>query len=537
MNSTPPPIPASFEDFSRRSLELGILSWFCDCQGNILAGPTSASPAAALDRSPLLREHIRKASLQLTEQPATASPLFEIFPGFFLLPQHDLAGTIVSLLLSAEVWNQPQFASIVKQAELDLPRTRAGLATMLPPDRGGAERLAKVLAHYHADLCQSHAQALTLDQFSSRLSQSFEEISAMFNMAHVLNTFDDPAKAVGLACDQLAHLLPFNWMAIWFGDSQWVVPRLAGQLTRRGALPCPEDQFIILARDICSQTQAADWREVLEPGKHPLASLVNSEVLAQPISREGRTVGILLAGGKLGNDPEISSEEIQYLHANANFIGVFHDNMARLAEQRTQFLGTLHALSAAIDAKDRYTCGHSERVALLTFKMATALKLDRATIEQFRIGGMLHDIGKIGVPESALQKCGRLTEAEFAQIKQHPQIGYNILKDIPAMEQFLPGVLHHHERWDGRGYPHRLAGDQIPLIARCLAFADTFDAMSSSRSYRQALPRSHVLTEIKNCAGSQFDPALADLFLAMDFADFDRLLSARIGQIPATTAA
>ncbi len=124
-----------------------------------------------------------------------------------------------------------------------------------------------------------------------------------------------------------------------------------------------------------------------------------------------------------------------------------------------------------------------------------------------------------------LQKPGALTEAEFEQIKLHPTIGYNILKDIEPLKDVLPGVLYHHERWDGRGYPEGLAGDDIPEVGRLLAIADAFDAMSSHRSYRPALPRQKVLSEIAACAGTQFDPELANLFVILDLSEYDALVA------------
>src|SRR5690606_26088192 len=157
-------------------------------------------------------------------------------------------------------------------------------------------------------------------------------------------------------------------------------------------------------------------------------------------------------------------------------------------------------------AKDRYTCGHSERVAMLARRIAQAAGLSGPQAERVHICGLLHDVGKIGVPEAVLCKPGRLNDEEFALITQHPAIGHRILKDIPMLEDVLPGVLHHHERFDGRGYPSGLAGQQIPLIARIIALADTFDAMSSTRSYRPAMPRERVLAEITREAGSQLDP-------------------------------
>jgi HD-GYP domain-containing protein (c-di-GMP phosphodiesterase class II) len=129
------------------------------------------------------------------------------------------------------------------------------------------------------------------------------------------------------------------------------------------------------------------------------------------------------------------------------------------------------------------------------------------------MAGLLHDVGKIGVPEAVLQKTGRLTDEEFAQIKKHPEIGARILKDIKQVEDIIPGVLHHHERMDGKGYPAGLAGENIPLLGRVICLADCFDAMTSSRTYRKALPLEVALTEIRRCAGTQFDPVLADHFL------------------------
>jgi HD-GYP domain-containing protein (c-di-GMP phosphodiesterase class II) len=138
---------------------------------------------------------------------------------------------------------------------------------------------------------------------------------------------------------------------------------------------------------------------------------------------------------------------------------------------------------------------------------------------------VVHDVGKIGVPEAVICKQGRLTDEEFAMIKKHPEIGYHILKDLAPLRDVLPGVLHHHERYDGKGYPHGLAGENIPLIARVLAVADTFDAMSSTRSYRPALPRERVLAEFEKCAGTQFDPIVAKAMLTIDLTEYDRLVA------------
>lgn len=186
-------------------------------------------------------------------------------------------------------------------------------------------------------------------------------------------------------------------------------------------------------------------------------------------------------------------------------------------------MGSLQALTGTLEAKDPYTRGHSERVALLARMLAEAVEMDPADIERIDLCGRLHDIGKIGVPDRVLCKPDRLTDEEFEMIKQHPRIGFEILDSIPGLAGILPGVLHHHERWDGRGYPDGLEGEAIPMIARVLALADTFDAMSSNRAYRPSRPRNVVLAEFRKCAGTQFAPDLVEPFLDIDFARFDEM--------------
>jgi GAF domain-containing protein len=368
-------------------------------------------------------------------------------------------------------------------------------------------------------------QAPLVDQLSERLSQSYEEINVLFRLSHLLGTDIDPPGTIRIACHEIARVLPFAWLAIWFNDSHEVAPSLCGALEYSTRLPCHEQQFRSIAGDLCGRYRSDQGPHVLVPGDNQLATLTGAEVLAEPIVNNGKCIGILVGGNKGGDDADIASGEIQFLNAAANFLAVFHENILRFAQQRGQYLGMLRALSATIDAKDSYTRGHSDRVAILTAKLAGALALPAMEVEQFRIAGQLHDIGKIGVPEAVLCKVGRLTTEEFAEIKKHPEIGFGILKDIPGMDHILPGVLHHHERWDGQGYPHGLAGEQIPLVARCIALADTFDAMSSVRSYRQPMNRTQVEAEIHRVAGSQFNAELAALFISLDFSDFDSMLA------------
>jgi putative two-component system response regulator len=174
-------------------------------------------------------------------------------------------------------------------------------------------------------------------------------------------------------------------------------------------------------------------------------------------------------------------------------------------------------------------------VALLTSQLAKAAELDEDQVDRFHIAGLVHDIGKIGVPEYVLLKDGGLTDDEFASIRKHPEIGARILRDIPQMEDILGGVLSHHEKFDGSGYPHGISGNDIPLVARMISLADTFDAMSSSRTYRNAMTRNFVLDEMKRVSGSQFDPELSELFFNLDFSRWEQMMIDHQEQVPITT--
>jgi putative nucleotidyltransferase with HDIG domain len=173
----------------------------------------------------------------------------------------------------------------------------------------------------------------------------------------------------------------------------------------------------------------------------------------------------------------------------------------------------LRVLTGAIEARDPYTRGHSARVTALAEELARRLGWSEERLEGLRVGGWLHDIGKLGVSDEVLQKEGRLDERELAQIREHPRLGVKLLLRTAALRQAIPYVLYHHERWDGTGYPSGKAGEEIPLEARVLAVADAFDAMTSDRPYRRALTRREALAEVERCSGTQFDPRIVELFL------------------------
>ena len=203
---------------------------------------------------------------------------------------------------------------------------------------------------------------------------------------------------------------------------------------------------------------------------------------------------------------------------------------ARLYEDlQATFSQTIHGLAKAIDKMDRYTAGHSDRVALYAVYLGTRLGLPPDVLEIVRQSALMHDIGKIGCVLN-LNKPGKLSQDEYEIFKKHPGFGKDILEPIKFLHPLIPGVHLHHEMWNGRGYPLGLAGNDIPLIARIIAVADTYDAMTSDRAYRRALPHDVAVTEIERCAGSQFDPSISGIFIEgiEDYRDEKRNVGANV---------
>jgi hypothetical protein len=188
--------------------------------------------------------------------------------------------------------------------------------------------------------------------------------------------------------------------------------------------------------------------------------------------------------------------------------------MGQFAEQQRAYAATMNALCQAVETKDYYTRGHGDRVSRGSVMIARKIRMSPDRTDAIRFAGMLHDVGKLGVPTQVLQKTGLLTEEEFAAIQLHPMRGLEIVREIGFLYEALNGIMHHHERIDGRGYPMGLAGHEIPEFARIIAVADAFDSMTTTRSYREAKSIEFALDQLRKGAGTQFDPRFVEAFIA-----------------------
>lgn len=189
------------------------------------------------------------------------------------------------------------------------------------------------------------------------------------------------------------------------------------------------------------------------------------------------------------------------------------DNQSLALDLKELFSGTIAAITEALDAKDHYTFGRSKRVTFYSLKTGQALDLSDTELSELELAGLLHDIGMIGVPEAVLNKPGNLTQEEFDQIKKHVITGAKILEEIKQLRSVIRTVSFHHERYDGKGYPYGLTGEDIPISSQIIAIADTYDGMTSDRAYRKGLPHEYAIEEIKKASGKQFSPKVVEAFI------------------------
>lgn len=434
-------------------------------------------------------------------------------------------GVPVVMLFGHELTGADQLRAVCDSHRLD---HRAVVARIEPDQLMTAEeaqRLASMLGWMHQDAMQLGRRVREIQTLSTELAESYEELSLLYKLSNNMVVNQPPEQFLTDACGELQQVVGLGWTALLLIDEQRL-ESLRGKLFCAGPVKHDTKTLERIGNQLLERLDDPPEPKVEDdtaalgiPGLEHLAG----DLLVIPLRSEKQTLGILFGADKL-NGEKLSSVDSKLCDSLASSLAIFLENRMLYDDMQAMFMGTLRALTAAIDAKDSYTHGHSERVAIMSRRLAEGCGLDEETCERIYIAGLVHDVGKIGVPEAVLSKPGKLTDEEFALIKMHPEIGGRILQGIRQMQDLLPGVLHHHERWDGRGYPHQLAGEEIPLFGRVIGLADAFDAMSSDRTYRKAMNPETVLEEVHRCAGTQFDPQLAEVFVRLDFTPFFELI-------------
>jgi len=249
--------------------------------------------------------------------------------------------------------------------------------------------------------------------------------------------------------------------------------------------------------------------EIFKDKKLPIQSF-----MAVPLEKDGTVVGVLIVSNKKRPGYNFTMEDEELLIGLSNNIAIALQNAKLYQSLKTLFISTVTSLTRAIDAKDAYTRGHSERVMKFAVAIGKEMGVSETVLENVRLASLLHDIGKIGIKESILMKPAKLLGYEKRQMKQHPGIGARIIETIDNSQRIVKGVLEHHERYDGKGYPNNIKGEGISLEARIIAVADTFDALTTDRPYQKGFPHQKAFDEIKHGASTQFDPMVVAAFIS-----------------------
>lgn len=515
-----PETPAAF---LKRCKELGLIEWRVDVNGMAVSDPACPGPLNLW----LCSRGIRDLVVECAEQWATedsptmieAARGMRLYP--FLIEYHGRrTGFTVMIAFTEEIISLPILNEYFESDPLTLSSVKHSISGLIRPWDELENEIDQLLGWMHADLDGIRGSQSMIESYADQLTESYETITALHMLGREMGSVTDPVAYVNQTLEMIGVTIGYDWVAFLVNTDEGD-PLLSVKLYQQGDHLFDVDE---IRRKIESLLQtepiAVSDKTAVYPAEGAFIGL-DPQIMVHAVQANGKKYGWLVVGGKQGDDSYVSSHDTKTIDSIAGIFSAFLENTRLYEEQRRTFVGTVRALSGAIDAKDRYTRGHSDRVALLSQQLALAVGYSAEEAERVRLCGILHDVGKIGVPESVLCKNGRLTDEEFGMIKLHPEIGAEMLKGLPSLQDILPGVMHHHERWDGNGYPGKLAGESIPELGRILALADTFDAMSSNRAYRSAMTREKVLGEIERCSGTQFEPRLAEVFLTLDFSDYD----------------
>ncbi len=381
--------------------------------------------------------------------------------------------------------------------------------------------LACMVEDFNKNMATAEQVHQQIEKFSNELSRAYEEIVLLYNLSTNMQVTQSSASYLQMACDQLTQLIRVEGIAIFVereidGHKQIILAAGSGVMAID---PIRADILqMYLAEELRAGKDALVDSTQEGPLKYQWPETVHN-IIAVPLGSAEKMSGCLVATNAL-DKPDFDTTDMKLFNSVANQCMVFIENNRLFDELKELFIGCLKALTNSIDAKDQYTRGHSERVAFISRWIADHLGRVRPVsdklIHHVYLAGLLHDIGKIGIGEEVLRKNGRLSDEEYAIIQSHPRIGASILSGIHQMEDIVPGVLGHHERIDGKGYPQGLEGDDISLVARIISLADAFDAMTSKRVYRNAMNIQKALVIIEDGMGTQFDEEIARVFLDSD---------------------
>ncbi len=355
------------------------------------------------------------------------------------------------------------------------------------------------------------------EEANRELSRKVKELTSLSEVTNKISDSLDTATVLNTIIDAISKVMGFQICSIKLLDHSGKnlnveISRGMGEdYKEKGTTTIGEGisgLAVKMRKPIVVEDLASDKRI---PSEHFLHEMKLKSIISIPLITKQSVMGVLNLYTK--NRHVFTEDEKRLLGIFANQAAGAIENAKLFESLRGSYLNTIQALSMAIDAKDRYTHGHSKRVSDISLLIAKEMNFDDDQIDLLKYAADLHDIGKIGISELIISKEGKLTVDEYEIIKTHPLVGETIVEPVPFLQDIKPIIRHHHERWDGYGYPDGLAGEEIPFMSRIILIADAYDAMTSDRPYRKALSHEEAVKEIMKHNGTQFDPKVVDAFL------------------------
>ncbi|MHB1033355.1 MAG: HD-GYP domain-containing protein [Pirellulales bacterium] len=423
----------------------------------------------------------------------------------------------VGAFVTREVMPGEDIAASAAALRWDVDDAAAWADNQVPTPLDALLRAAELVSTNLAFQSKVSRLEAEIQDLADHLASTYEEISLLYRLTQNLKISRRDEDLARLALEWLAEVVPAQGLAVQFTPVAEVgspthEARTHEVLLTFGQCPLDNEQFTRLVEHM--ELDATTGPLVVNramTGRPAWPFPQVRELVVVPLA-EGKNIFGWLAAFNRADDAEFGSVEANLLNSVGAILGIHSGNIELYRQHAELLTGVVRALTSAIDAKDPYTCGHSDRVARIAVRLGEELGENRDFLDTIYLTGLLHDIGKIGVSDNVLRKPGKLTEEEFEHIKTHAKVGHRILVDLRKIEQVLPGVLHHHESWDGRGYPSGLAAEDIPYLGRIVAVADAFDAMSSDRPYRNGMPDEKIDEIFRAGAGKQWDSRIVAAF-------------------------
>lgn len=488
--------------------------------GDIVHSHTQGLNYDLYDRIALLAEVERRGRPEIVEQ---ISPL-----AMLAIPMRELGSgsplVAVGLFLTAPVENEEQISLAAESFGM-------GTQRVYQWGRGEETWTSRVLLQMAETSLDKFLQERQIDHLRGEINEAilhardtYVELGLLHRLTKQLNIARDNQVFRREILGWLAAAIPAQCLTLLSIEPTQKeikqIDRQAFEILSQGSCPLEESELLSLVVELGavsrggpilinrSETSLVTWN-------YPTVKEMVCIPLAEGKKLSGWLVALNHKGNRYGEIAQFGSVEIRLLNSVGTILGIHANNRFLYQKQAELFSGSIQALTCAIDAKDRYTSGHSERVARVSVLLAKQLGLCSEELDKIYLAGLLHDIGKIGIDDQILNKPGNLSTEEFAHIRRHPELGYEILRGVRQLDEILPAVLYHHENWDGTGYPHGLRGKETPKPARIIAVADAFDAMSSDRPYRKGMPLEVIEEILQKGSGTQWDPEVVEAYFAV----------------------